>query len=451
MPEKLTYYDKEINVIADVDCCVAGGGSAGAPAAISAAMNGVKTLILDKGLCLGGSQTKGLVTPVMPSRVENYTTVVNTAILNKLKELGDLNSDGINETQWFDPEKMALAYELLIQENGGDILYDADLVDVVKAQSESLPAGNVIKYIIVNTIAGLVAIKSKTFVDATGDAVLSRLAGVPYEKGDENGENQSVSLRFEMGGVDIRKLYEYMSAKGDEFCQLKPPFYEIAMVEGKGFVLEPDFQKAVKDGFLQPEDLHYFQAFAIPSKLGVMSFNCPEIPNMTDAGDPVKLSRAVTKGRQMQLRIIKFLNKYIPGFENAYKIKETAMFNIRENFRIKGKYFMTEEDYFNRNKFDDAVAKSAYYIDVHGKKHLADFHMKSGEYYEIPYRTLITNEVDNLIVAGRCVSANFLMQSSLRVQRTCCDMGEAAGRACAISIKKNTALNKVIWKRKYMY
>jgi hypothetical protein len=444
MSEKINYYDKIINVIADVDCCIVGGGSAGSPAAISAAMQGIKTLIVDKGVCLGGSQTKGLVTPVMPSRVENYETELNTIILKKLKELGDINSDGIHETQWFDPEKLSLAYEQLIIGNGGEILYDADLIDVIST-------GIKIEYIILNCIVGLVAVKSITFVDATGDAILSRLAGVPCEKGDDKGENQSVSFRFEMGGINIQKLYEYMKSKRDRFCQTKPPFYEIAMVEGKGFVLEPEFKKGIKDGYLLPEDLHYFQAFAIPSKPGVMSFNCPEIPNMTDAANPIKLSSSIIKGREMQLRLVNFVKKYIPGFEDAYKIKEAAMFNIRESFRIRGKYFMTEDDYFKRSKFDDAVAKSAYYIDVHGKHYLADFHMKPGEYYEIPYRALVTNEVENLIVAGRCVSANFLMQSSLRVQRSCRDMGEAAGKACAISVKENISLNEIKWKRALMH
>ena len=444
MPDKIKYYDKLLSVIYDVDCCIVGGGSAGVPAAIAAAMSGIKTLIIDKGVCLGGSQTKGLVTPSMPSRIENYDTEINTLVLNKLKELGDLNSDGTHDTCWFDPEKLSYAYEQLVVENNGEILYDVDLIDILKENNE-------IKYIILNTIVGLVAVKSKTFVDATGDANLSRLAGVPYEKGDENGENQAVSFRFEMAGVDIQKLYEYMKSKGDTFCLSKPPYYEIAMVEGKGFVLEPDFQRGVKSGYLLPEDLHYFQGFAIPSKPGVMSFNCPEIPEMTDSVDPIYGSRAIIKGREMQRRIIEFVREFIPGFENAFKIKESSMLNIRESYRIKGKYFMTEEDYFKRSKFDDAVAKSAYYIDVHGKHYLADFHMKTGEYYEIPFRALVVNEIDNLIVVGRCVSANFLMQSSLRVQRTCRDMGEAAGKACSISVKENIALNVLDWKRKMMY
>jgi hypothetical protein len=443
MTKKIKYNDKKLNIIYDVDCCVIGGGAAGAPAAISAAMQGIKTLIIDKGVCLGGSQTKGLVTPVMPSRVDNYNTEINTIVLNKLKEFGDLNSDGIHDTGWFDPEKLSYAYEQLIIENSGEILYDADLVDIIKIESE-------IKYIVLNTIAGLVAVKSKTFIDSTGNACLSRLSGVLCEKGDKNGENQAVSFRFEMAGVDIDKLYNFMQSKGDTFCPTKPPFYEIAMVEGKDFVLESEFKQAVKEGYLLPEDLHYFQAFAIPSKPGVMSFNCPEIPDMTDASDPILCSKATTKGREMQRRIVEFVKHFIPGFENAFKIKESSMLNIRESYRIKGKYFMTEDDYFRRSKFDDAVAKSAYYIDVHGKNYLADYHMKPGEYYEIPYRALVTNEIDNLIVAGRCVSANFLMQSSLRVQRTCRDMGEAAGKACAISLKENTPLNELNWKKEFI-
>ena len=119
------------------------------------------------------------------------------------------------------------------------------------------------------------------------------------------------------------------------------------------------------------------------------------------------------------------------------------MLGARESFRIVGCYQMTEEDYYGRRKFDDAVAKTAWYIDAHGEK--VGEYLNKGEYYEIPYRALITNEVNNLIVAGRCISATFILQASMRVQPTCMTLGETAGVATAYSLQHGILVNDLDW------
>ena len=119
------------------------------------------------------------------------------------------------------------------------------------------------------------------------------------------------------------------------------------------------------------------------------------------------------------------------------------MLGARESWRIRGKYYMTEDDYHNRSRFPDAVARTAWYIDAHGER--VDEKLPKGEFYEIPYRALITEEVPNLLVAGRCISASFVLQASMRIQPTCMSIGEAAGIAAAWGLKHQLAPNALKW------
>jgi hypothetical protein len=144
-------------------------------------------------------------------------------------------------------------------------------------------------------------------------------------------------------------------------------------------------------------------------------------------------------------RLATFLPKYIPGFQNAYLLKEASQLGIRESYRILGKYVLTEQDYLNRSRFYDGIARGDWYIDVHSVNNQDERNVRfsRGEYYEIPYRSLITNEISNLIAVGRHISSTFLMQASLRIQPTVRDMAHAAGVACAYSVQHRIALNQI--------
>lgn len=437
--ETITYGKREIPVLYDVDCCICGGGTAGASAAIMAARGGANTLIVEKGIIMGGAQTQALVLPFMPTYVEGSDTPLIIEIKKRMLEESIDMDDKATNFGWFNPEKIAYIYDQMLKESGGKILYNADLIDVDLDDQD-------IKFIIVNTIEGLQAIKSKNFIDCTGDAALSRLSGIKVEKGyEKTGNNQPMTFRFEMGGINFDKLYDYIQSINDKWCATKPPYFEIAMARNREikYALEPLFVSGYNRGEVTLEDIEYFQAFTILGKPGCMSMNCPEIPVKFKATKAVDLSEAIVYGREMIQRISKFIIKNLPGFENAYISREASMIGARESFRIVGKYQMTEEDYYERKTFDDAVAKTAWYIDAHGEK--VGEYLKKGEYYEIPYRALITNEVENLIVAGRCISATFILQASMRIQPTCMSLGESAGVAAAYSIKNNIPVNKIEW------
>ena len=321
-----------------------------------------------------------------------------------------------------------------------NVLYQAVLVDVLKS-------GSSITACVVQTIAGLGAIRASVFIDGTGDAFLSRAAGVPYEQGyEKTGSNQPLSFRFEMGGIDVERLYQYVAVElKDDWCKSKLPYFEIAeaMHRKQRYVLEEFMARGVESGELTQEEAEYMQAYTIIGKNGVMSMNCPEIPVRFRATDPLSYSKAVTFGRKMMRHIADYMIRHMPGFENAYISREAAMLGARESWRIRGKYYLVEDDYHKQSRFPDAVCRTAWFIDAHGEK--VSEKLPKGGFYEIPYRSLVNEKVSNLITAGRCISASFILQASMRIQATCMSIGEAAGVAAAWGLTHGTSANEVRW------
>lgn len=441
----ISYGGCEVPVLCEADVCVIGGGVAGVAAAVAAGKRGSRVAIIERGIALGGLQTLGCVVPCMKSYAPDSDTPFVTAVKEKLTKQGVLYDDKTEESEvsiWTNPETMALIYDELCAEAGVDILYNMTFMDVIKN-------GAAIEYAIVQTIAGLRAIKSKVFIDGSGDAILARSAGVPFERGfEKTGNNQPMSFRFEIGGIDIKKLYNHVTYElKDTLSKTKLPHFEIAEARhrSKKFVLEKFMMDGVASGELTEDDAEYMQAYVIINKAGTMSMNCPELPVKYSATDPLSYSKGVTAGRQMIHRITNYFIKHMPGFEHAYLNKEASMLGARESWRIKGKYYLVEDDYHNRSRFGDAVARTAWYIDAHGEK-VADM-LPKGEYYEIPYRAMVTNEIPNLIVAGRCISASFILQASMRIQVTCMSIGEAAGIAANWGLKHGQNVNDVKWDR----
>lgn len=434
--ETVSYLGKRIEVLYEVDCAVVGGGTSGAIAGIQAARKGLKTLIIEKSINLGGTAVNALVCPMMPTNVPALS--LSKEISKRMNEKDYKSSDGVSKCSWFNPIVLSRTLEEMLMEAKGHIVYDSQLIDVVMSDSK-------ITYLIIFCCQGMKAIKSSTYVDASGDGVLLRCANVPFDKGDDDNNNQMTSLRFEMGGIDIVAYREYLCSLNETFCPLvKGDFFESAMVGGNGFVLEPLFRKGVSEGYLKEEDLRYFQCFTVPGKQGVMSFNCPHIPDFFNNTEAISRSNAIIKGHEMIQRLSIFLKKYMKGFENSYVSHEATMLGVRESYRMKGKYILNENDYIQKAKFEDGVVSGDWYIDVHSKTGLEQkSKYEPGEFYEIPYRSLICDEVKNMIVVGRCISTTFLMQASIRIQPTLRNMGEIAGDACVYSMVNSIDLNKI--------
>ncbi len=432
--------EENLPVLYDVDVCVVGGGPSGAAAAINAARKGAKTVLVERGVALGGLAVLGCVYPFMDTHAPDSDTPYVSEVKERLRQHGIEPYDGVTGQTWHNPETLALIYDEMCSEAGVEILYQAVLADTVKE-------GAKLKAVIVQTIAGLYAIKARTFVDATGDAYLARSAGVAYERGyEKTGHNQPLSFRFEMGGIDVERLYQYVAVElKEDWCKSKPPYFEIAeaMHRKQRYKLEELMAQGVASGELTQEEAEYMQGYTILGKNGVMSMNCPEIPVRFSATDPVSYSKAVTYGRRMMHHIAAYLIRHLPGFENAFISREAAMLGARESWRIRGKYYLVEDDYHNQSRFPDAVCRTAWFIDAHGEK--ISEKLPAGGFYEIPYRSLVTDEIKNLIVVGRAISASFILQASMRIQATCMSIGEAAGIAAAWGIAHKVDANELKW------
>ena len=221
----------DVPVLGTWDTVVVGGGTAGASSAISAAREGNRTLVVERYGSLGGSPVHALVSPMMDARAPHERNL--REIERRLNERGVVTreDDDLMGYIWFTPEQLSEVLEDMLVEAGGQALFDATLVaaDVIDGAIVAVE---------VMTVEGPRALLASQFVDATGDAALSRLAGVPCVAGDDDGNNQMCSLRFEMGGIDVEAYRAYCLSLGDEFSPLKQGyFWESAMVAGKGFKL----------------------------------------------------------------------------------------------------------------------------------------------------------------------------------------------------------------------
>ena len=431
------YGGRAVPVIGAYDVAVVGGGSAGSACAIRCAQLGLSVVVIDRYAMLGGSATNATVCPMMPTHVAHRG--VFAQIERELRTSGEATHDGTTAMLWFAPERLGMVYERLLTGSGGEVLYDATLVDVLDApgaDSATRPAPRRLRHLVVMTAQGLVGVEAGVMVDASGDAVLARLAGVPTRSGDEAGANQVCSLRFTMGGIDVDAYRDYCLSLGDEFSPLKSGFFfESAMVAGRGFALEPIFRQGVAEGLLSEGDLRYYQAFSVPGKPGVMAFNCPHIPSLVSNTTARGRSAAIVEAHAAIDRLARFLRAKMPGFGSSFLVGVAPMLGVRESWRIDGVYRLTEQDYARQARFDDGLVRGDWFIDVHSQSK-GLFHQKGyqpGDYYEIPYRCFIAPQVSNLLVVGRCISTTFLMQASVRIIPTVIDMGDAAGCACVLS------------------
>lgn len=431
------YGGRAVPVIGAYDVAVVGGGSAGSACAIRCAQLGLSVVVIDRYAMLGGSATNATVCPMMPTHVAHRG--VFAQIERELRASGEATHDGTTTMLWFAPERLGMVYERLLTGSGGEVLYDATLVDVLDApgaDSATRPAPRRLRHLVVMTAQGMVCVEAGVMVDASGDAVLARLAGVPTRSGDEAGANQVCSLRFTMGGIDVDAYRDYCLSLGDEFSPLKSGFFfESAMVAGRGFALEPLFRQGVAEGLLSEGDLRYYQAFSVPGKPGVMAFNCPHIPSLVSNTTARGRSAAIVEAHAAIDRLARFLRAKMPGFGSSFLVGVAPMLGVRESWRIDGVYRLTEQDYARQARFDDGLVRGDWFIDVHSQSK-GLFHQKGyqpGDYYEIPYRCFIAPQVSNLLVVGRCISTTFLMQASVRIIPTVIDMGDAAGCACALS------------------
>lgn len=411
------------------DVIVIGGGTAGSFAAIASGRMGMKTLLIESNGYVGGTATGGIVSPMMSTHKDDYISDLNNEIIMKLSETGD----GFGN--WFNPEVLKYVLEQMIVKAEVKIRYYSSAFQTIKEEKS-------IRSILVQSKSGVEEFQGKVFIDCTGDADIAKLSGVKMARGNILGLNQPISLRFIMSNINIIEFSKYVQGLGQKH-QLDVNEFSTAHTVDGSFPLKPIFEEAVKSGRLKEEDARYFQCFSIPGRSNDLSFNCPEIFMQLDGSNVEDLTTAQIEGKEKIFRYVNFL-KTLPGFDASYLSLISPMVGVRESSRIQGRYLLTGMDILTYKKFDNRILSSNYPVDIHNlsneeenyiEKFRTEVHSKDA-YYDIPWDIMLCSEIDNLIVAGRCVSTDFIAQSAIRIQNICRGMGEAAAYMSYISITK---------------
>lgn len=426
------------------DVIVLGGGFSGSMTGIAAARSGAKTLVIEGGSFLGGSLTSNGVGPMMTFHAGEKQVVkgVTDELIRRLKRLNKspghiFDTTGFTYTVTpFDAEAMKHELELMLVESGGQVLYHAQFVELDKREGK-------IQSITVFCKGEMLHLKSKVFVDATGDANVVASADIPLVKGREkDSQNQPMTLTMRLINVDTDRIKEYAKNNPDQF----PRYSDMSILDKAerlsiaGFVGLFDQAKKAGEISIPREDILFFET----NNKSEVIMNTTRIIGL-DSTDPWDYSEAEYIGRKQCRELELFLKKYVPGFENSMVISTGPTVGIRSSRQIKGVYTLTLDDLLNKRVFEDTIAHTGYPVDIHSPDGEGTETQKPewGDVYNIPYRILIIPELDNLFVTGRAVSATFEAQSAIRTTPTVGAIGHAVGIAAALAAKNDCSVHDV--------
>lgn len=405
----------DVSVFYDADVVVAGGGPAGIAAAIAAAMQGKRTVLLEQTGCSGGMSTGALV-PVILHQGDGKRVVAGNICTAIVEEA--CAEMGVNEVNYLgqevDVEALKRVCDRKLLEAGVDVFYMVRVVDAIvrKGKIESL---------LVATASGLQKVTGRVFIDCTGDASVAAFAGVPCDKGDEKGRTMSPTLCAQYTNVDIARYFE---------------------AKGQGRSDRAIWLEMTEKGTAPVEEFHFPGFWATNDRTG--RANVGHLYG-ADTLDERELTDAYIEGRRLALIFHNFYREHVPGFENSEMTQTGWLLGVRETRRIRGDYQLTGQDYRERASFPDEIGRFNYPIDIHSsgdtetqknvEEEIRNTHLGAGENYGIPFRSLIPQGVENLLVAGRSISSDREAQSSIRVIPGCFLTGQAAGAAGAMSVE----------------
>lgn len=395
---------RRIKVVGDVDVVVVGGGPSGVAAAISAARNGLKVILVERHPYLGGMATGGLVLlfieydryeyGILKETVERLTKLPNGVALPPRKSPWIL---GLETPTWiegfglsggymppFDPEMLKFVCNEMVVEAGVRLMLNCTFVDAITVN-------DAVRGVIIENKEGRQAILSKVTIDATGDGDVFAMAGAPFK---EDLHPTGLSLSFRMMNVNVEKAVKFREENPEKYNEL---INDHIKRENYGLVW---FPTTIKDVVLFFQHLKGLSATKVED-----------------------LTRAEIEGRRKVMAAVEFFRKNIPGFESAVLIDTSSMIGTRESRRVEGEYVLTKQDILEGKRFNDAIARNPY--------------------FDIPYRCLVPKKIENLLVAGRCISTTHEAQAGIRMICPCYATGEAAGAAAATAIEENVPPRKI--------
>ena len=431
-------------VAAETDVLVIGGGPSGLGAAIGAAGAGARVILVERYGFLGGNATAALVMPLTSFHAhrDQIPDLDNTALFPTDQGPGDpvvagafrafvsrLVREGgalrpgrsTGYTVPFDPEAVKVIALELLDEAGVQFLFHAFASGVLGHEH--------VDGVVFETKSGPLVIRPCTVVDCTGDGDVAAYAGAPYEIGrDADGLVQPMTLMFRMADFERAAFAAYVREHPEQWRGVHGLWDLVQRATDAG---ELDLPR---------EDILFFGT-PHPREVAVNSTRVTGVLG-TNVWD---LTRAEWESRRQFRQLVAFLRRWVPGFDQAYPVQSGVNIGVRETRRVTGQYRLTGKDIMAARKFDDVIARGAYPIDIHnpaGKGTILE-RVPPGEAYDIPLRCLIPQRVDNLVVAGRCISGTHVAHSSYRVMPTSMATGQAAGVCAALASRARCAVGEV--------
>lgn len=403
------------------DVIVCGGGPSGIMAAIAAARAGVRVALVERYGFLGGMATTGYVAPLSEFGFEGQRVIggIPWEFIQRLEDLGGAFVEWPKGNVDFDIELYKLCAQRMVLEAGVELFTHTTLAGC------RMEGGNIDAVILENK-TGLFAMKASRYIDATGDGDLAFLAGVPMQSNDEGW--QPLSFCFVLSGVDtdsaLLQRYMYHSGKkGSSQCE--PVRKKLLELKEKGLDL-PDFGGPWFNSVMHK---------------GSVAVNITRAS--ADATDTGSFAAAECRLRENIFKFARVLRENFAEFRDSYVASTAPQAGIRESRRIVGVHTVTAEEYLAGIRYDDSVSRGAHQIDMHSARGTGQTLVKLRQAAYVPYRALVAPGFHNLIVAGRCISADRKALASLRVQASCMGIGQAAGVAAAQSLREGVAVQDI--------
>lgn len=405
-------YSTSLQDLPPAEILVVGSGSAGATAAITAARLGASVTLVERYGFMGGISTQvldtfyGFFTPGTNARkvVGGIPDLVVEELLKRKAAMYRPNTYGAGQGITYDPEILKVIWEQLALQSGVRLLYHALVIDVIRE-------GETIRGVVIASKSGLFRLMAQVVIDASGDADVAARMGVPFES-SRDVPIQSLTTTFKLINVDVEKAKSVKKAE-----------------------LHAKMQQAAEWGYDLPRKEGSVHITPLP---GVMATNMTRVRDV-DPLDIQQLTRAEIEGRRQAIEYSRFLIEQIPGYENAALGGLSVQIGVRESRRIFGEYRLSREDVLSARKFNDAIAQCGAPIEEHhaGQDTRWEY-LPEGETYHIPYRCLLPQKAEGLLVAGRCLSADHDAHASVRSMGQCMAMGQAAGAAAVIALQHKT-------------